>query len=149
MISRKVVESLNLAIGPLFLMLVLSFFAPARADTSIVSSTEVKSLLDQGVTLVDIRRKDEWERSGVIQESKLLTFFDRSGNYDIDQWLQELAKVADLTKPIIIICATGYRSTLLNKLLLERSELPILHNASSGIFGWKHKYGTLAAYSSE
>ena len=142
----QVMKFLEQSIRPLFLILLLSFFATARADTSIVNSAEVKNLLDQGVTLVDIRRKDEWTRSGVIDGSKLVTFFDRKGNYDIELWLQELTQLTDLSKPIIIICETGYRSTLLSKLLSERLGNSKFYNASSGIFGWKHNDGTLVPY---
>ena len=115
----SMLKNTNLVLRSLLLIVAMSLFATTRADILIVSSTEVQDLLDQDVALVDIRRKDEWKRTGVIHDSKLLTFFDRKGNHNIERWLQEVAKITDITKPIIIICETGYRSTLLSNLLAE------------------------------
>ena len=44
-------------------------------------------LLEQQVTIVDIRRPEEWATTGVVAGSLLLTFYDEQGKYDLHAWL--------------------------------------------------------------
>ena len=52
-----------------------------------------KILMESGVPLIDIRTEKEWHETGVINQSKLLTFFDKDGNSNVKKWMLELEKI--------------------------------------------------------
>ena len=55
------------------------------ADIVDVNNEEIIELLNANTSIVDVRRKFEWEQTGVIPNSILLTFFDDEGNYNFDK----------------------------------------------------------------
>jgi len=109
---------------------------PAHADVIQIDNEELKSLLEQGVPLIDVRRADEWKQTGVVEGSHLLTFFDAKGNYDVKQWLAELDQIAPNDQPFILICAVGGRTGNISKLLDRRLGFTGVHNLTKGIRGW-------------
>jgi len=40
-----------------------------------ITNAKLKELLGQGVLLVDIRREEEWQQTGIVEGSKTITFF--------------------------------------------------------------------------
>ena len=42
-----------------------------------VSNSQLKSLLENNVPIIDIRREEEWKATGIIENSILMTFFDK------------------------------------------------------------------------
>jgi len=109
---------------------------PAHADVIQVDNEELKSLLEQGIPLIDVRRADEWKQTGVVEGSHLLTFFDAKGNYDVKQWLADLDQIAPNDQPFILICAVGGRTGNISKLLDRRLGFTGVHNLTKGIRGW-------------
>ena len=47
-------------------------------------------LSKSNIPIVDVRRSSEWDQTGVIPNSILLTFFDEEGNYNFDEWYEKL-----------------------------------------------------------
>ena len=43
----------------------------------------VEKMIDDNIIMIDVRREDEFKRTGVIRNAHLLTFFDEFGEYDI------------------------------------------------------------------
>jgi len=41
-----------------------------------LNNEQLKTLLEQGVPMYDIRRPEEWRQTGVVAGSRLLTFVD-------------------------------------------------------------------------
>jgi len=39
---------------------------------------------------VDVREEFEWIKTGIIEGSHLITFFDSAGNYDVTKWMLRL-----------------------------------------------------------
>jgi len=76
-----------------------------------LSPQEVKEAQEQGAVLIDIRTPLEWQQTGVVPGSKLLTFFDDYGNYDIEKFMEEFQKlVPTKDTPFVLICRTGSRT---------------------------------------
>ena len=50
--------------------------------------------MQRGVPIIDIRRASEWQDTGVIKQSNLITFFNKKGNYNLKDWLSKLKKIA-------------------------------------------------------
>lgn len=101
-----------------------------------VMSRDLPSLLQQGAVLVDVRRSEEWQMTGVVVGSQLLTFFDAEGNCQPEQWLVQLERMIPADQPLVLICRTGYRTTLICEMLLEMSGRIDIYNVTDGIFGW-------------
>ena len=67
--------------------------AQAFAEVKEADNQEIISLMQNGVPIIDIRRASEWQNTGVIKQSHLMTFFDKKGNHNIDEWLSNLKKI--------------------------------------------------------
>ena len=57
----------------------LTCFAKSNvfAETIDINNDEIKKLIKNNVPIVDIRTSDEWNQTGVIPNSILLTFFKK------------------------------------------------------------------------
>jgi len=108
----------------------------AFADVVEVDNAALKSLIEQGVPVVDVRRDDEWQKNGVIQGAHLLTFFDKRGRYDAKKWLQELEKITASNEPFVLICEHGVRSKTISNLLDKRLGYTQVHNVTDGMHSW-------------
>jgi len=89
----------------------LLFVGISQADVTLVQGDSLQSLLDEGMPIIDVRRPDEWQSSGVVKDSHLLTFFDERGNYDVDKWLNDLHQIVKPGEPFVLICEAGIRTS--------------------------------------
>ena len=110
--------------------------AQAFAEVKEVNNQEIMSLIQSGVPIIDIRRAEEWNDTGVIKQSNLLTFFDKQGNHNIDKWLPELKNIDKESDPVIISCRSGKRSGIVSKFLDEQANFTNVYNASGGMLSW-------------
>ena len=100
-----------------------------------VNNEQIIELSKTNIPIVDIRRSSEWEQTGVVPESILLTFFDKKGNYNFDEWYEELRLKIDEGKPIILICRTGRRTAIIAKMIDKKFD-NVIYNAKNGITSW-------------
>jgi len=112
------------------------FTSQVFAEVKEVNNEEMISLMKNGVPVIDIRRADEWHDTGVINQSNLLTFFDKNSNHNTEEWLPKLKKIAKKGDPVIIICRSGKRSGIVSKLLDEQANYTNVYNASGGMVSW-------------
>ena len=108
----------------------------AFADIVDVNNEQIKELSKNNIPIVDIRRSSEWDQTGVVPKSILLTFFDKEGNYNYDEWYEKLRLEIDEGKPIILICRTGRRTKIIAKMMEIKNFDNIIYNAKSGITSW-------------
>jgi len=106
------------------------------ADVKHIDNTELEALIAKGVPVVDVRRIDEWQATGVIDGAHTLTFFDKQGRYDAERWLAALNKIAPKGKPVVLICAAGVRSKSIAGLLDKRLGYTGVHNHTNGMNDW-------------
>lgn len=130
-------------------VLVLCFSSVLMADITEVDNTALQELIKQGVPVIDVRRLDEWQQTGVIDGAYPLTFFDKNGRYDADKWLAELDKIAPKGSPVILICASGVRSKNIAGLLDKRLGYTGVHNHTNGMLNWIEKGNSVVEFSSE
>ncbi len=78
-----------------------------------------QKLLNDKVPIVDIRTLPEWVETGLIQGAIPIMFFNQSGGYNVDAFLNELNKKVDTTKPFAIICRTGSRTKIVGGFLAQ------------------------------
>ena len=91
----------------------------------------------RGVPVIDIRTPEEWSETGVIEGSRLLTFFDAQGRYDVRAWLSELAVIASFRDdPFALICDSGGRSALVSHFLDAQLGYRHVFDVPGGIAQW-------------
>ena len=121
-------------------VLVASF---AFSDVIEIGNIELKSLLQKKIPLIDIRRKDEWKSTGIVENSILMTFFDKNGKANTNEWLKELNKIANKNDPVILICRTGRRTGIISKFLSEKVGYRLIYDVTNGITDWIKKGNTV------
>ena len=121
-------------------VLVASF---AFSDVIEIGNIELKSLLQKNIPLIDIRRKDEWKSTGIVENSILMTFFDKNGKANTNEWLKELNKIANKNDPVILICRTGRRTGIISKFLSEKVGYSFIYDVTDGITDWIKKGNTV------
>ena len=107
----------------------------AFAETIDVNNEQIIELSNSNIPIVDVRRSSEWEQTGVIPNSILLTFFDEEGDYNYHQWYEKLRLEIDESKPIILICRSGKRSKIIAQMMNENFD-HVIYNAKRGIISW-------------
>ena len=113
------------------------------SDVIEIGNIELKSLLQKKIPLIDIRRKDEWKSTGIVENSILMTFFDKNGKANTNEWLRKLNKIAKKNDPVILICRTGRRTGIISKFLSEKVGYRLIYDVTDGITDWIKKGNTV------
>ena len=108
----------------------------AFAEVKNANNQEIIALMKNGVPLIDVRTYDEWQKTGFIKDSILLTFFNKNGDSNLKEWMHELRKIVSQDEPVIILCRSGKRSGIVSNILSDKMQYSNIYNASSGIIGW-------------
>ncbi|MDC1184761.1 rhodanese-like domain-containing protein [Alphaproteobacteria bacterium] len=107
----------------------------AFADVVDINNEQIVELSKTNIPIVDVRSSSEWDQTGVIPTSILLTFFDKEGNYDLDKWYEKLLLEIEEGEPIILICRSGNRSRIIAEMMDKQFD-NIIYNAKRGITSW-------------
>lgn len=107
-----------------------------RAEVIDIDNAELAKLAAAGVPVIDIRTRPEWEETGIVKGSHLLTFFDERGKADPATWLDRAKGIAKPGEPVILICRTGNRTKAVSQFLSERVGYAKVYNVKSGIVAW-------------
>ncbi len=127
----------------IILIINVLFASLAFSDVIEIGNIELQSLLQKKIPLIDIRRKDEWKSTGVVENSILMTFFDKNGKANTNEWLKELYKIAKKNDPVILICRTGRRTGIISKFLSEKVGYSLIYDVTDGITDWIKKGNTV------
>ncbi len=109
---------------------------PLHAEVIDVDSAGLERLRAEGVAVIDVRRPEEWRKTGVIEGSHLLTFFDKKGRYNLDEWLPAFAAITESDQPVALICRSGNRSGKVARMLDEQFGYRQVYIVRGGILGW-------------
>lgn len=121
----------TISLSLLFAMLI----ACTKTPYTNLDNTELKAMLEQGVPIVDIRRPEEWRQTGVISDSKRITFVDGNGRLHPD-FLNHFTSTIKKNEAVILICRTGNRTDVLARLLIEKLGYSRIYNVKHGITRW-------------
>lgn len=103
-----------------------------NAPYTTISTEEAKQKIEDGVTLIDVRRPDEWNR-GHIAQARLLTI---TGIYNFGEALKDLQLPPD--QEVIFMCASGQRSAMASE-IAALTGLQKVYNLENGINGWMYR----------
>ena len=89
-----------------------------------------------GVVVIDTRREEEWQDTGIIDGSAAVTAFTETGQVHPEflTKFQELAPTPDT--PVMLYCRTGNRTTSLGNALIDQLGFSDVSHLSTGIEGW-------------
>lgn len=88
----------------------------------------VEKMIEDNIIMIDVRRKDEWERTGIIKNVHLLTFFDEFGNYDLDKWMDKFKElVTSKEQTFVLICAHANRTRNIGNYLIDQGYIHTSH----------------------
>lgn len=98
---------------------------------------ETQKYINEGVVAIDIRTAPEWQETGVIEGSRLITFFDLYGRYDIDKFLKEFSKyVPSKDSKFILVCRTGSRTGMVGNFLSDQLGYINAMHLAGGVYAW-------------
>ena len=114
-----------------------------HAEVIDIDNAELARLTAKGVPLVDIRLQAEWEETGIVAGSQLLTFFDERGRANPADWLAKVKPIAKPGEPLIVICRTGNRTRAVSQFLSQQAGYSKVYNVKAGIMGWLRDKGSV------
>ena len=117
------------------LVLCLLFIDMSFANVIDVNNTQLKKLIKEDIFVIDIRTSNEWNETGVIPNSLLITFFDKRGNYNLKQWHEKLLGNFSYKKDIILICRSGRRTKIAADIISKNLGINV-YNVTYGIKSW-------------
>jgi len=122
----------------IFIMVLSSLFliSTVSAEVGQLNNEQLKQLMAENVPVIDIRRADEWQSTGVIKGSHMLTFFDARGKYDMEKWLTELHKIANKDQKFILVCRSGNRTGQISNFLDKKLGYKQVYHLQHGIKNW-------------
>ena len=126
----------EIAMRHLLLACLLAATGFARAEVIDIDNAQLEKLSKSGVPVVDIRLQSEWEETGIVSGSKLLTFFDEKGHADAPAWLEKVKPIAKPNEPLIVICRSGNRTRAVSQFLSQQAGYTTVYNVKAGIKGW-------------
>ena len=106
----------------------------------------VEKMIEDNIVMIDVRREDEFKRTGVIKNAHLMTFFDEYGNHDIKNWISKFEElVTSKDQTFVLICAHGNRTRTIGDFLIEQG-----YKNTSHLFGgmalWKQELRETTEY---
>lgn len=119
----------------LFACCILISAYSARAEIIDIDNAQLASLSSSGVPVIDIRTAPEWEETGIVPGSHLLTLFDERGNADPVAWLEKVKAIAKPGDPVIVMCRSGNRTKAASQFLSKQGYTKV-YNVKQGIRAW-------------
>jgi rhodanese-related sulfurtransferase len=124
----------------------LMCFSPmvwAAPESTQITAAQAQALFAQGeITLIDIRRPDEWRQTGVAQGVTRINMVHPQG---LQGFAQEVFDTVggDLDAPIVLICRTGSRTSRLQPILTQAGFTNVRH-VPEGMLGKRGSPGWIA-----
>lgn len=106
----------------------------------------VEKMINDNIIMIDVRRKEEWERTGLIKNAHLMTFFDEYGNHNVKKWMSEFEKlVPNKNQTFVLICAHANRTRTIGNFLIEQGYKNTAH-LFGGMALWKQELRETTKY---
>ena len=118
---------------------------PQSGGYSNIDNSKLQELIRKGVMVVDIRRKEEWQQTGIVEGSKTITFFDHTGRIN-PNFVPEFTAIANPDQPVALICRTGNRTQAASQAIAQQLGYKNVYNVTNGITGWIAEKRPVAVY---
>tara|TARA_B100001769_G_C21681566_1_gene377441 strand:+ start:41 stop:448 length:408 start_codon:yes stop_codon:yes gene_type:complete len=119
------------------LLIIIIFFSnTVFAEVINIGNEKLKMLLKQDIPIVDVRNKNEWETTGIISKSYLISMLNHNGKYSLENWYNQFSKIKLKNNSVVLICAVGGRSYYLAKIISHYKKNIKVYNVKKGIKNW-------------
>jgi len=108
---------------------------PQAGGYSNIDNAKLDEFVKSGVTVIDIRRQEEWRQTGIVKDSKTITFFDHTGRIN-PNFVPEFSAITSPEKPVVLICRTGNRTQAASQAIAQQLGYKEVYNVTHGITGW-------------
>ncbi len=108
---------------------------PQAGGYSNIDNAFLNDLIAKGVTVIDIRRQEEWQQTGIIKGVKTITFFDHTGQIN-PNFVPEFTAITKPDQPVALICRTGNRTQAAGQAIAQQLGYKNVMNVTHGITGW-------------
>ncbi len=109
------------------------------AELAEINAQELEKLITAGVTVIDVRTPGEWKKTGIVEGSIPIMFFDEKRKAHAQEWMQQASMHIKPDSPVAIICRSGNRSKVVGNFLIKQHGYQNVYNASGGIKAWVAK----------
>jgi rhodanese-related sulfurtransferase len=106
------------------------------AEVVQISSEQLKQLIQSGVTVIDVRTPAEWKKTGIIEGSHPIMFFNEKRQPLTEQWMAQMSNIVKPEDELILICRSGNRSGLIANYLSKQHQFVRVYNVERGIKNW-------------
>lgn len=113
----------------------VELLAVAPPKFKAIGNEDLKGLMQRGVTVLDIRRPDEWVETGTIPGVQRLTAFDKNGQF-VPTFPDALDALIDRDAEVVLICRTGRRSLALARAMADQAGFTRVYSHATGMEDW-------------
>ena len=106
------------------------------AEVKDINVNELKNLISEGVTVIDVRTPGEWNQTGIVEGSIPIMFFDEKRKAHPIEWMNQASDYIQPGDDVAIICRTGSRSKVIGKYLIRQHGFESVYNVKGGIVSW-------------
>ncbi len=100
-----------------------------------IGVAELRKLLAEGTSVVDLRSEKEWRSTGTIPGSYRLTAVDEKGKLNI-RFLAWLKKVCPPDEKVVLVDWDGFLSTKMSNMISNYGGYTQVFNLEPGLKGW-------------
>ncbi len=100
-----------------------------------IDNAQLVTKMEKGIKLIDIRRAEEWQQTGIVEGSIKSTAFNGQGQFQ-QSFLAMLKKTVQPDEEFAIICRTGNRTSNLSNWLATKGGYKKVLNVKDGIVSW-------------
>ena len=100
-----------------------------------IDNAQLQAKLKSGIKLIDIRRPEEWQQTGVVEGSIKSTAFNADGQFQ-KSFVEMLEQTVQPDEEFVVICRTGNRTAALSNWLVTRGGYSNVLNHRDGITDW-------------
>lgn len=100
-----------------------------------IDNAQLVTKMEKGIKLIDIRRAEEWQQTGIVEGSIKSTAFNGQGQFQ-QSFLAMLEKIVQPDEEFAIICRTGNRTSNLSNWLATKGGYRNVLNVQGGIVSW-------------
>lgn len=118
---------------------------PQAGGYSNINNAQLQKMIDDGVTVIDIRLEKEWAETGIIEGATPITFFNAGGRIN-PQFVPKFRAAVQPDQPVVLICHSGGRTRFASKAIAQQLGYKNVFNVTHGIESWLAEKRPVVSY---
>lgn len=117
-------------------ILLLGTVSCVQAEVVDIDINGLQQMMKDKVVVIDVRTPGEWEKTGIVDESIPIMFFDEKRKPFPKAWMKEAFKHISPDEKVVLICRSGRRSKTVGNFLVNLHGYKQVYNVQGGILAW-------------